>query len=130
MLAQLPGPKITRCRHSVPPAAHPAVGDMSVHTGPRTQSGRSIEMAPGLNMLLSEDSTDAWSPVQLLCGWKEGRVCHESRSLHQLDGESCPSFLLYPTTNLSFELLPQFHCSDLNQIQFKVSLFFNKFSNE
>ena len=115
----------------IPQAAHLAAGgDVSVHTRLRTQAGRSLEQAPGLNTLLSEVNTNAWGSVQLLCGWKEGRAYYESRSSHQWDVESCRSSLPHPTANPSSEPLPQLHRSDFNQIQLEISLFFKQFSDE
>lgn len=55
---------------------------MSAQAHLRTQAGRSLEQATGLNTLLPEVNLNPWGSVQLM--WLEGgRVYYESGSFHQ-----------------------------------------------
>lgn len=65
------------------PRSSPAAGEVtSAQAHLRTQAGRSLEQATGLNTLLPEVNLNPWGSVQLM--WLEGgRVYYESGSFHQ-----------------------------------------------
>lgn len=81
-----------------------AGGFTSAHMHPRTQAGRSLEQASGLNTLLPEVNLNPRGSVQLLCGWKEeGFIIKAEASTSEVwksVGPPYPMLLLTPALSL------------------------------